>query len=108
MSTLRSVFTDRRRVTGPSSVFWLAVAAPRPGKCLAVAATPVRCWAVTNLEARHVTVNGLRENERPNWSRKLPGWRYTPRTGARLTLIPTPRRFSPAPRPALLAAPELL
>jgi hypothetical protein len=91
-------------VTGPRSVFWATVAAPRPGKCFAVAAMLSACCAVSIATPHSAQTFGSSLYERPNSSSKLPGTRYTSRTGARLVFIPTPARFWPAPVPAAEAA----
>ena len=91
-------------VTGTASVSWFLAAAPRPGKCLAVAATRPFCWARMKLAPSRDTTRGFLLYERWNWSSKSPAWRYTSSTGARLTFMPTPSRLAAAPWPAVVAA----
>src|SRR4051794_11931180 len=82
------------------SVF--ALAAPKPGKCLAVPSTPPARSPAAKARARVLTVAVERPKLRPSCSISEPG-RATSTTGARSTLTPADRSVRAVARPSLRA-----
>src|SRR6476469_9535148 len=80
----RSALRRRRTVADAKSV--LAGAAPRPGKCLSVGATPPAARPEAKAHARARTAPTVLPNARS--PRKFPGTLGTSATGARSTLTP--------------------
>ncbi len=86
--------------TAPRSV--LAGAAPKPGKCLAVAATPPARSPRVKAAPKRATGPALKPKPRPSACRALSG-RTTSTTGARSTFMPAARSVAAVARPSARA-----
>ena len=80
----------------------LTSAAPKPGKCLAVAATPPRCRPRTKRVPYTATCAGLVPKPRPS-AASAPSGRGTSSTGARSTFMPAARSVAAVALPSASA-----